>query len=470
VRRRLLISFLGLTLLVLLGLQIPLAITYRDRETEVLLASLERDAFVLATYAQDSLDGSGDVRLQVLAEEYQQRNGARPVFVDADAIVRADSEFPDERLESFLSRPEIQAALDRRVVTGARSSESLGYVILYAAVPVTSGGVVQGAVRLTVPSTEVDERTERYLALLAIVAACALTGAALLAIVLSRWVTRPLKNLERVAVAIGEGELDARVPADRGPAEVRKLAQAINVTASRLEQLVGAQEYFVTDASHQLRTPLTALRLRLEMLELSVTDVQSQADLAAAENEVMRLSRLVDGLLALARADRAPAIDVRDDLDVDAMLTERASNWRPVADTRNVQIEVVSAGLTARVSPDRLSQIVDNYLANAIDVSPAGTSITLHSNLIDTPDRGPMVEIHIEDEGPGMTEQQRSQAFNRFWRSGDTTGALGGTGLGLPIVRKLASTDAGFADLRQARSGGLDAVVVLPSSVGLRPD
>lgn len=465
-RRRLLISFLGLTLLVLLGLQIPLAVTYRDRETEVVQARLERDAFVLSTYAEDALDGSGDVRLQVLAEEYQQRNGARPVFIDANGVVRADSEFPDQRLRSFSSRPEIQAALNRRVVTGVRPSNTLGTEILYAAVPVTSGGVIQGAVRLSVPSTEVDDRAERYLALLAIIAAIALTGAAVLGIVLSRWVTRPLRNLQRVAVAIGEGELDARVPADRGPAEVRKLAQAINITASRLEQLVGAQEHFVADASHQLRTPLTALRLRLEMLELSVTDVQSQADLAAAESEVMRLSRIVDGLLALARADRAPAIDVSDDVDVDSVLTERASNWRPVADTRNVQLEVISAGLTARVSPDRLSQIVDNYLANAIDVSPPGTSITLRSDLIDTPERGPMVEIHIEDEGPGMTEQQRSEAFNRFWRSGDTSGALGGTGLGLPIVRKLASTDGGYADLRQTPSGGLDAVVVMPSSTG----
>lgn len=449
-----------------MGLQIPLAITYRDRETEAVQARLERDAFVLSTFAQDALDGNADVRLQVLAEEYQQRNGARPVFVDADAIVRADSEFPDQRLRSFSSRPEIQAALDRRVVTGVRSSETLGTDILYAAVPVTSGGVIQGAVRLSVSSSEVDELAERYLALLAVVGAFALTGAAILGIALSRWVTQPLNNLQRVAVAIGEGELDARVPADSGPIEVRKLAQAINVTASLLEQLVDAQELFVADASHQLRTPLTALRLRLEMLELSVTDAQSQADLAAAEREVMRLSRLVDGLLALARADRAPAVDVVDDVDVDAVLAERASNWRPVADTRNVQLEVVGAGLTVRVNPDRLSQIVDNYLANAIDVSPAGTSITLRSNLIDKPDRGPMVEIHIEDEGPGMTQQQRDQAFNRFWRSSDTTGVLGGTGLGLPIVRKLASADGGSADLRQARSGGLDAVVVIPSSTG----
>lgn len=465
-RRRLLASYLALTLLILVALEVPLALSYRERESDTVQARMERDAFVLSTFAEDALDGSGDVKLQALADEYQARTGARVVFVDSDATVRADTEPSAEDRRTFASRPEIQLALNRQVTSDTRYSNTLDTDILFAAVPVTSGGTIQGAIRLSIPSSQVDERVNRYWALLTIIGALALTGAAALGIILSRWVTRPLGDLQRVAVGIGNGQLDSRARTDAGPPEIQRLSEAMNLTASRLEELVHAQEQFVADASHQLRTPLTALRLRLEILEMSVTDAQVGADLAAAEREVFRLSRIVDGLLALARADRSPTIDVVDDVDIDAALSERAANWQPVADTRDLRLVVADSGLTARVSPDRLDQIIDNYLANAIDVSPAGASITLRSEMVSVADTGPMIEIHVEDEGPGLTEQQRNQAFSRFWRSSDTSGALGGTGLGLPIVRKLAMMDGGFADLRQAPTGGLDAVVVMPPSTG----
>jgi signal transduction histidine kinase len=471
VRRRLLVSYLGLTLLILLALEIPLALSYRDREVDSVVSRMERDAFVLSTFAEDSLDGSDDLRLKALADEYQDRTGVRVVFVDANATLRADTAPESEGPRSFSSRVEIQSALNQQVTSGSRYSTTLASEILYAAAPVTSAGVIQGAIRLSIPSSAVDVRVQRYWALLGLVGGLALTAAAALGIALSAWVTRPLEDLQRVAISIGNGDLQARARANAGPQEIQSLARSLNLTASRLEELVGAQDQFVADASHQLRTPLTALRLRLEMLDTAATSDQVSEDLAAAEREVIRLSRLVDGLLALARADRSPTVDVVDDIDVDTALTERASNWRPVAATRGIDLAVVSAGFTARMSPDRLDQIVDNYLANAIDVAPVGSTITLRSELSDaseTTTTGPMVEIHVEDEGPGLTEEQRNQAFDRFWRSSDTSGVLGGTGLGLPIVRKLVTMDGGYADLRQATSGGLDAVVVVPSAIGSR--
>lgn len=467
-RQRLLISYLTLTLVVLVILEVPLALSFRQRETEALQARLERDAFVLSTFAEDALDGSANPRLQVLAEEYLQSTGGRVVFVDSDAVVRADSSPPSTNLRSFASRPEIRAALDRRVATGTRSSTTLGTDIVFAAVPITSGGTIQGVVRVSYPSTALDERVERYWTLLGLIGAAIMAAVTLTGVLLARWVTRPVEQLQQAAMAIGRGELATRAPANEGPPEVQQLARALNVTASRLEELVGAQEQFVADASHQLRTPLTALRLRIEMLEMHADDAVVSSDLAAAEREVIRLSRLVDGLLALARADRSPGVGVIDGVDVDAALSERAANWRPVADTRDVELVIVEAGLTARVDPDRLDQIIDNYLANAIDVSPAGSVITLHSVAVENPNAGPMVAIHVQDQGPGLTPEQRSRAFDRFWRSTDTSGPLGGTGLGLPIVRKLVGLDGGFADLGEAPGGGLDAMVMVPSTSGER--
>jgi signal transduction histidine kinase len=475
-RRRLVISYLALTLLVVLVLEVPLAITYREREERVLESKLERDAFVLAAFAEDEFEGSADLDLQALADGYADRTGGRVVFVNDQGELRADSDPPVEGPRRFDSRPEIRAALTSEVAIGTRYSETLGTSIVFVAVPITSGGQVYGALRISYPTSELDARVRRSVLLLVGAGVISLAAAAVVGVILARWVTRPLEQLQTTAEAVGGGDLAARAPTDDGPPEVRSLARSMNATASRLEELVVAQEQFVADASHQLRTPLTALRLRLEMLAMEAGGpgesgtpgeaggnggTTMRSDIEAAEREVARLSRLVDGLLALARADRAPAAEVSAALDIDTALADRVAMWRPVADDREVRLEVVGAGLTAVVSADRFDQVLDNYLANAIEVSPPGSTITLSSNEVTTPGVGAMVEVHVVDEGPGLSEDERRQAFERFWRGDQRPSELGGSGLGLAIVRRLAALDSGRTELRAAASGGVDAVVTL---------
>src|SRR5204862_6203208 len=133
-------------------------------------------------------------------------------------------------------------------------------------------------------------------------AAVALGGGAVAGLCTARFVTRPLRRLERAAAAVGAGDLGARAPVGDGPAEVRSLAAVFNETVTKLGQVLRSQQEFVADASHELRTPLTALRRRLESLERGVDPVERR-DLDAALREVERLSQMVEGLLALARAD-----------------------------------------------------------------------------------------------------------------------------------------------------------------------
>ena len=160
--------------------------------------------------------------------------------------------------------------------------------------PVASGGVVHGAARVTYPTSTLDERVRHYWLLLAAVAAVALGLAAALGVWLARWASRPLVRLESAAVVAAGGDPDARAPVE-GPPEIRSVAVAFNEMVARLDGLVTTQRAFVADASHQLRTPLTALRLRLENLERDVGPA-GKADLEAAVAEVGRLSGLVDGL------------------------------------------------------------------------------------------------------------------------------------------------------------------------------
>ncbi len=468
--RRLVASSLALTVLVLAVLVIPLGITFADRQVEDLTAGLERDAFALAAFVEDELERSAGLDLQAVADGYEDRTGGRLVIVDHTGLARADSSPPLPGERYFRTRPEIQAALAGEVATGTRPSETLGSPLVYVAVPVASGGVVHGALRITHPRTEVDERIRANWVRLGAIAGVSLVASAGVGWFLARSVTGPLRRLEGAATELGQGDLTARAPVGEGPPEVRHLSAAFNDMASRLEELVLAQEAFVADASHQLRTPLTGLRLRLENLEATVAD-GDRADVQAAEREVARLSRLVDGLLTLARADRLPGPAAGTPIDLAAVLAERREAWLPLAEEHGVHLVMGGAGqgggaqvpVRAVVDADRLAQVLDNLLANAVDASPRGATIRLLVGPEDDPAMGSCARVHVIDEGPGLSEQERQRAFDRFWRA-STGGRLGGTGLGLAIVAALARRDGGRATLEGASGGGVDAVVTYPSA------
>lgn len=467
--RRLLLSYLALTLAVLAALEIPLAVNYASRLEGQLTADLQRDAFAIASFSEDTVEGRANADLQQLADNYAaQSEGARVVIVDANGRAVADSN-PSRADESFANRPEIADALAGQPTSGRRPSETLGTDLVYVAVPIASGEVF-GAVRVSYSTAQLNDRVRQYWFTLAAIGAISLTAAAGIGIALARGVAQPLGRLEETATALGHGDLTVRAPADAGPPEVRELARSFNATAGRLEELVTAQEQFVADASHQLRTPLTALRLRLENLQdelahgpVGVDDADRaavDADLAAALDETTRLSRLVDGLLALARAERTDTTATAEDLAAAEVLAERAEMWGPVAEERRVTITAEPSGIRVRATPDRVSQILDNLLANALEVAPPDTTLTLRA----TAGADDAVELHVVDEGPGLTDEQRAHAFDRFWRASATRSELGGSGLGLAIVRKLARADGGDAELRAAPGGGIDATVVLPAA------
>lgn len=457
--RRLLLGYLTLTVLVLLVLEVPLGISYARRQIDELTFDVERDAVALASLAEDDLEGTQDIDLQAVADTYDARTGGRVVIVDEDGTAVADSDPLREGERSFASRPEVALALSGRVATGTRYSTSLDEKFLYVAVPVASGGEVHGAVRITYPTSTVDERVQRNWFRLGLVAIVTLAAATVVGIVFARSVTRPLRRLQDTATRLGHGDLEARTVTDEGPPEVRSLAVAFNDTAARLEELVTAQEAFVADASHQLRTPLTAIRLQLENVREEVGPEEAE-EVEAALGEVGRLSRLVDGLLALARADRTSTTVTAAPLDLREVLDERSEVWSPVASDQGVTITVEGApGVVALATPDHLAGILDNLLANALDVSSAGGTVTLSCGSV-----AGGVEVHVVDEGPGMREDERARAFDRFWTTPSSGPRLGGSGLGLPIARRLARVDGGDLELREAPGGGIDAVLRLPTS------
>ncbi len=452
--RRLLISYLSLAVVVLAMLEVPLGFINARGERARLTSKVERDAVTIASLAESTVEGDAATSnlgaLKSLGKRYAADTGARVVITDRNGIALVDPSPPSPGRRSFATRPEFRAALRGDYATGVRHSGTLGYDLLYVAVPIASGGVVHGAVRITYPTSELDRRVRNYWFVLAGIAAVVLAVAALIGLRFAHWIRQPLEGLELAAADAGSGDLSARAPVPEGPPELRQLALEFNDMVTRVEGLVSAQQEFVADASHELRTPLTALRLRLENLERHVGD-DGRGSLRAAEIEVGRLSGLVDDLLALARADAGttPAETV----DLVAVARDRLDALGPgIGETR---LELVAEeSVAVRAGADRVAQVLDNLVSNALRHAPSSERI-----VVSVSSAGGRALLRVTDEGHGMTEEQKERAFDRFWRAG--SGAPG-SGLGLAITRRLVELDGGTVELLDAPSGGLEVLVDLP--------
>jgi signal transduction histidine kinase len=344
---------------------------------------------------------------------------------------------------------EIRGTLRRLTPVTHSSGDRL---LVLAPVLTDEGSGTVGAVVLSRPTGPLQHRIAVLWILLGAVSAAGLLAAAILAAALARWVGRPLSVLEAAAQRLGNGALGTRSPVGPGPREVRRLAANFNTMAGRLETLIVGHQAMMADVSHQLRTPLAALRLRLDVLAQDCEEPVA-VELAGAQEEIARLSRLVDGLLAVARAEQVVAEPAA--VPVDAVIRDRATVWRPAAEERNVALSADAPDpVRARIGEGQLEQILDNLLANALDAVPPGGNVRVSATAA-----GGSAQIVVADDGPGMTEQQQRDAFRRF-----TSATPGGTGLGLAIVHRLVISNGGSAELSDTPGGGLTVTLRLPAA------
>ena len=287
-RRRLLASYLTITLVTLLLLVVPLGQTFASRESDRLLRDIGQDAIVVASLSEVALERGTPPDLASTLTAYAADPGGRIVVVDRSGYSVADSDTATPPGTSFRNRPEIMSAIQGRRAEGRRPSATLNADLLYVAVPVASSGVVHGAVRITYPSSKLDDRIRSAWLGLGVLAAIVAAVVAMVGIALAGLVTRPVDRLKAAARQIAEGDLSARAPTDAGAPELRELALVFNETAARQQELLEAQRDFVGDASHQLRTPLAAIRLQLENIE-AVVPIEVQPAVAAVESDHNRI-------------------------------------------------------------------------------------------------------------------------------------------------------------------------------------
>ena len=451
-RLRITAVLVGIVLLVLLVQDVPLVNHLQTVERDRLVTKLERDAFIIAGRVEEVLQAGGeapDPAIVGIIERYEDSENVSVVVTDSSGAAVFGPDF--ELGEDFMNRPEVVTALEGRPSTGERNSVTLGTDLFFVAVPVLSGDDVVGSVRITTVAAAIDDEVRNRIIGLGAVVLISVAIAAAAAAVLAWTVTRPLKRLDEGTQRLAAGDLGERADEAEGPPEVRSLSKSFNDMSSRLEQLVARQRAFAGTASHQLRTPLTALRLRLESLASSVEGTPQERDVLAAVAETDRLRRMIEGLLLLSRAEDAAVAP--EAVVLSTIVEDRAAYWEPLAAERSVVISWdAPPAVDVRAVPGGLEQIIDNLVDNALDVAPAESTIRISALLV-----GANVEVHVIDEGPGLSEDDRDRAFDRFWRGEHA--APGGSGLGLSIVRQLAEAAGGWAELRAAPQGGIDAVV-----------
>jgi signal transduction histidine kinase len=454
-RLRLLLAFAYGFLLIVIALEVPLALNLRRRVDAEVRNDAAGQAHIVAAQASGSMNRPA--RLRRIANQAASQLGARVIVVDSDGMLRADSAGSPRR--SFASRPEIRIALTGRTAQGTRHSDTLGEDLLYSAVPVTDAGRVAGAVRVTQSVGSVHDRVRRSVLALAAIGAAALGLGLVLAWFLADSLSRPLRKLAATARRVEEGDLDARAEVT-GATEQREVTVAFNDMTERIGTVLAAQREFVSNASHQLRTPLTGLRLRLESAAAKADSLELERELAAAEQEVDRLARLLNTLLMLAREGQTRVTGRLVSLGLASKHAHERWEARSEQLGQRLLLEPGEDVVVLAVEED-LAIILDNLIENALHYSPEGSSVT-----IDFGREGADAYLVLLDDGPGLEPGEEQAVFERF-RRGSASKSSSGTGLGLAIVQTLAQRWGGRASLSARPEGGTRAEIRLPAGDAL---
>jgi signal transduction histidine kinase len=395
-RRRIVTSTAAIALASVLVLGIPLGLVEAARVRSDATSRLEREADQVAAAIDDRLEAHQPLVPDALARYV--RSGHRVVITTRDG--RRVSVGPDLRGE----------------LTRVRSGSSRGAVV-----------VAEG------PASEVHDRVLRAWLVIAALAVGGVAAAVALAFVQARRLARPLESLADTSARLGEGDFSTRAGRFAIP-EVDALAHTFDATAARIARLVAREREFSANVSHQLRTPLTALRLRLEELSLRPATEEERSELDAALHELDRLEGTIADLLSYARREQAgEAVEV----DLTELGRRHVITWAVLFDRAGRRLELdAGRAMAVRASPGAVGQVIDVLLDNALQHGDGRVRVTLGHT-------GRQAWLRVEDEGPGVPSATAERIFERG------ASAAGGTGIGLHLAQVLARAEGG--DLRLAR-------------------
>ena len=362
--------------------------------------------------------------------------------------------------------PEVRAALDGRYGTDVRPTPGQRSLTLYSAVPIRQGDRVIGAALVSQSTFRIlqalyDVRLRIFEIVVASIAAAVLLG-----FLMSATIVRPLVRLRRAAVALSDRRA---TPAHFGSVdrqdEIGDLARALEELTGRLDAHIRLLESFAGDVSHEFKNPLASIRIAAETIASTADPAERQRLLAMLTKDVDRLERLVSGVRELARIDAQLAHEALAGVDVSALVAQLVEGFRGRDPGVTFAFTPSPSSVFVRASADRLAQVVENVLDNAVSFAARGSVVD-----VAVAPAGGAVVVTVSDRGPGFPAGHTERAFERFfsYRPGSDEHREH-MGLGLSIARAIVEGYGGSIRAANRDGGGASVEIQLPAASGLQP-
>jgi two-component system sensor histidine kinase ChvG len=425
---------------------------------------VEADSSLLGPRLETTQGADGDDTVNPVKRSFLYRLGSLPFRILRGTGDATESE-DDDVSSDLLSRPEIQSALEGRYGAATRiSPPPRRSVTLHIAIPVRVDGVVEGAVLVSQSTGRILQALDAVRLDVFKVFLLSLGAAVVLSLLAATTIARPLATLQHRAGQILDrrGRLRGAFPASTRRDEIGELERALAELTRQLEEHVRATEAFAADVSHEFKNPLASIRTATDMALEDVEPGERRRFLRMIQKDVSRMERLITEAREVSRIDAHLDEDERVDVMLDELLTALVESFRLRHAGTGLVFDLVleDASVPVHASADRLTQVFENLIDNAVSFSPTGgrVAIALRASNGET-------EVAIADEGPGIPEGHRDRIFNRFFSyRPDDPADSSHTGLGLALVRAIVESYGGSVAAEPRSGRGTKVIVKLPTA------
>lgn len=473
---QLLITYLLVITIALAAVSFWALVAIRKESLTDLQNTLEVEAVNLGLEIDNDLEldsPKARKRIQSAVDRRATRLGVAIVVVDKDGRLLADSSEPGP-VENLSKEQEINEALAGVISKTTRSDPDSLKNWMYVACPVRSSGTTTGVIRVGVPLTEIERRLKKDLFVFLEIILATGVVTVLISLWLARRVNRPVREMSALAKQISiSGDFSAFLPVRRRD-EIGELCLSFNQMIGRLREQERVRQEFISNASHELKTPTMAIGSVVEALQAGAAeDPKLRVQfLGSLERLVDRQTNLIQDLLDISKLDSGSETNWQSEVNISQVISDAVDQVRPQAEKKELaistQITLDSGGqdLVLVGNANQLQRALLNILTNAVKYTPANGFININVRSMG----GERLEIRIQDSGGGIDPADLPRIFERFYRADKArtreSGNPGGTGLGLAIVREIVARHHGTVEVESVVGKGSTFVILLP----LRPD
>ncbi|MBN2139133.1 MAG: HAMP domain-containing protein [Sedimentisphaerales bacterium] len=461
-------AFVFLTLIAVFVLNFFVGFKLRDHFEEKISEELRSNALLVGDIiTEDLLVGqTGNIRLKI--ENLARKLDRRITVIGREGKVLADSEKPPTSMESHADRLEIQQALKSGFGQSTRFSQTLGYNMKYVAVRIDSSDKIAGFVRFALPLAQVQLQVRVIYRVVLFGAIVTIIIALTIAYFVSKSITSPIRQMQRAARRIAEGDFKSRAII-KSEDELGQLAKSLNAMADALHKQIAdlrkmdtIRTDFVANVSHELKTPLTLIKGYIETLDGSALDdkEKSRRFVRIIKEHADRLENLINDLLSLSELELSPDSLCRTGFDLKILINDIALGFGHALQAGNVTLDINARGDDFNVEADKekIEQVFVNLIDNGIKYAKDQGRIDISISGDDD-----AVTVLVEDDGIGIAREHIDRVFERFYRVDKARSRrLGGTGLGLGIAKHIVLAHKGRIQIESTQGRGTKVRVIIP--------